>query len=198
MSNCGNCKKTCSCQFQGDGVSTAVLGIGATYSPYQTRLVSPTYRPVGAALGLAVVQTITLNTDTALTFNESIFNGAYALFPASPEINMWDPVLPTRLTVTVGGLYLISGAAHQAIPGSGSFWHVWAAKNGLPGAPLVKRTVSTQTGGGAFPGNDTAYNSVIVLDRLVAGDYLELYVRSSVTVSMSDQVSTFTAQWMGE
>lgn len=198
MSNCGNCRKTCSCQFQGDNTSTKVLGIGTTYAPYQARLVSPSYRPVGAALGLEVSQAITLNTDVALIFNESMFNGAYALYPPSPEINMWDPAIPTRLSVSVGGLYLVSGAAHQLIPGSGSSWHVWVAKNGVSGTPLVKRTVSTQTGGGAFPGNDTAYNSVITLVRLVEGDYLELYVRSSVTVNMSSQVSMFTAQWMGE
>lgn len=199
MSNCGNCRRTCSCQFQGDNISTKVLGIGSTYAPYQTRLASPSHRPVGAAMALEVSQAITLNTDVALIFNESMFNGAYALYPPSPEINMWNPAAPTRLSVSVGGLYLISGAAHQDIPGpgAGSFWHVWVAENGVSGVPLVKRTVSLETGGNN-PGDDTAYNSVITLVRLVEGDYLELYVRSDITVNMASQVSTFTAQWMGE
>ena len=190
MSKCGNCtNRNCACFLIDDGATTLVRGIGTSYSPYQVRPRIPVdYRPVGYADRVLTSQTITLNTDTAIAFDRG----------RVPAFNdMWDPLAPTRLTISTTGLYLIGGFAAQAGQSASQVWTVWIAKNGVVGSALVKRTNTAISLGVSDP----LFNSVMTAVRLTAGDYIELYVNSTRTgVAAGGTFAPYPnlwANWMG-
>lgn len=185
MSNCGNCRsQICTCRFQGDEATTAVVGNGTVYAPFQGRPLTPLYRPVGAATRVAT-QAISVNTDTAIIFQDTDLH-------VSEATDMWKPAAPTRLTAPFDGIYFIGGHAEEDTAPAAHFWHVWIAKNGAVGTPLVRRTVSVGVN------NFSTHASVIGLVRLAATDYIELYVRTNSASTVGILSSpTFWAQYMG-
>lgn len=191
MSKCGNCKnKTCTCQLNGDGTTTKTLGLGTTYSPLQVRPISPNYRPVGFAARTDYMF-FGANTNIPIPFMASDVH-------VSTAVDMWNSSLPTRLTAPIAGLYLIGGMAGQQNDGSfAQVVQVWIVKNGVVGSPLVKRSMNT---GGA--GLLNINMDVCTLVRLVATDYIELYIRSNQSdngpISASPSAYPFLwANWMG-
>jgi hypothetical protein len=146
----------------GDLATTEVLGLGVSYEPFQVRPLTPEFRPVGNARRFTT-QTITLNTDTAVIFEESAL-------PFAVSLDMWNPANPTRLTAPIDGLYMVGGYAGRT-SGSTENLRVWISKNGANTVPQVKRSSTLQTGG------DLVMNSCMTLIRLDEDDYIELYLR---------------------
>jgi hypothetical protein len=188
MSKCGKCNnRNCACFLTDDGTTTLVKGIGTSYSPYQVRPRIPAdYRPVGYADRPDTGQLITLNTDTPITFQRG---------RAQAFNDMWDPLAPTRLTISTTGLYLVGGMAAQEGASASQVWTVWISKNGVPGTALVKRTTT------AINTTQDLMCSVVTAVELTAGDYLELYVRSTRTGNTPsgfwDPCPNLWANWMG-
>lgn len=188
MSNCGNCRsKLCTCQLIGDS-KVNVLGIGSSYEPYQARPKTPLHRPVEVARRLGA-QSITLGTPTAIIFTDTEI--------PSTTNHMWVVGAPTRITVAIGGLYLIGAFAAQSAAAASQVWDVWISKNGT--IPLVRNTTSSQLGT-----TQIVLADVMTLVRLNAGDYLELFVKSTRTASTPIIYASTVlsprlwAQWMDE
>lgn len=169
MSACGKCRNSvCTCVFMGDGSTTQVIGLGTSFRPFQVRPITPSYRPLGVATRTTSL-TVPINTDVVIPFTESDV-------PISSTVDMWNVGLPTRLTAPISGLYMIGGYA--ALNGDMTNF-LWITKNGVVASPLVKRTTKIQSGGYHI------YNDVVTLIRLVANDYIELYIRTDDATSIA-------------
>lgn len=177
MSNCGGCgNKTCSCLVVGDSETIRVIGLGATYKPYQFRPVAPDYRPVGYVRRTSSQLINPANTNIPITFQSSMLGGS--------SIDMWKLAAPTRLTIPITGLYLVGGYLGVYNPGGGTVLMLSVCKNGNHTTPLVKRSVSNQVGGFGLE------LSTMTLVRLVATDYIELVARSTVSVGTDEILGT--------
>jgi len=107
--------------------------------------------------------------------------------------NMFSSGVPTRLTISTAGLYLITGGWSLSLTAS----HIAEATIGLNGGLLPHSSQAVIAGA-------TTYNasvSTTCFYRLSAGDYLELYAyttRTSVsTLTSNSNMSFMQARWMG-
>lgn len=152
----------------------------------------PNPRPCGQITRVGVVQTILAATDTAIIFNTDghPFNG-----------NMTNLVgAPTRLTAPVAGKYLVGGFVVISNPGTYNISVMRLRKNGLVLGDLI-----TKSNQDSFGGTRIMLDSMTLIN-LVAGDYIELFIFSSLSVDITfnntDFDSTYDcpaylwAQWM--
>lgn len=191
MSACGNCgsSKICSCSFIPDGTTNTLTGDGKSYAPINYRPNNvPLPRPFGLLYRFGTQHFNALSVDIPIIFdrNDVDFSGGMVV-PDVPGTGLSID----RLIAPVAGYYLISGVANIDNATSAGNDEVKIKKNGVT-------TLAVQIGS-----DDGGPRSLVVLDKLAAGDYLQLTVSCIGAadlnfngISLDDTYPVFWAQWM--